>query len=505
MFRSYECLPLVTCRAGREDRALRAPVSSTCKALHVLINLSFGCCCSCARRLVSFNNVISLARAVQSETFVLIKGNYLRQLVTYKFGRFVRRQELPSFATLLIPSLSPFHQWRMIGDAGVDVSFLVVYWGLNSLIYFLYGLASYQIAPTVISGLLVFYLFGVAPFLVTVSWHRIVAVSHPWLAREHPDPKGDQLRLLSSLIKAFQAKTGRPVLLFIDYMSLDQHASDYSSAAVLRVTEVAEEHEDNSVTKTKYFDLMWDTDNKISEKIHERLLEVVDEDALSKPGTEIEVQARRPRDHREEGRYKWVVGQGGIIGQLYGNTKVDVWCLTKVPVWCKRTFDESGWCTAEREIAANRALDVGPVSDFSETPTIKIKSWIKDVIKKCVVSKPYVVPRVPEAFDKMVESKRFLEQDQEVVSTMYAVWFNTYFEYTKTLDFSYRGWTDKDMQALGEVLNYCVNLRILILDYNEITDLGMKRILRKWRCKKLRIISLRYCPQHVLSASRRRV
>uniref|UniRef100_A0A0G4HYH3 Uncharacterized protein n=1 Tax=Chromera velia CCMP2878 TaxID=1169474 RepID=A0A0G4HYH3_9ALVE len=55
---------------------------------------------------------------------------------------------------------------------------------------------------------------------------KLVAVSYPWLSKEHPDPEGFRLRsVLKQLEKQWWAQKGSPVTAFVfwDYLSLFQH------------------------------------------------------------------------------------------------------------------------------------------------------------------------------------------------------------------------------------------------------------------------------------------
>lgn len=51
---------------------------------------------------------------------------------------------------------------------------------------------------------------------------RVVVVSHPWLQPDHPDPRGDTLRLLARVLKAYIAKEGGTCGVFLDFCSLMQ-------------------------------------------------------------------------------------------------------------------------------------------------------------------------------------------------------------------------------------------------------------------------------------------
>uniref|UniRef100_A0A0G4H230 Uncharacterized protein n=1 Tax=Chromera velia CCMP2878 TaxID=1169474 RepID=A0A0G4H230_9ALVE len=58
---------------------------------------------------------------------------------------------------------------------------------------------------------------------------KLVAVSYPWLSKEHPDPDGFRLRsVLEQLDKHWWAQEGSPVTAFVfwDYLSLFQHPPD---------------------------------------------------------------------------------------------------------------------------------------------------------------------------------------------------------------------------------------------------------------------------------------
>ena len=50
----------------------------------------------------------------------------------------------------------------------------------------------------------------------------IIAVSHCWETREHPDPCGHQLGLIASSTALYHAAYAVPIWLFIDYVSLFQ-------------------------------------------------------------------------------------------------------------------------------------------------------------------------------------------------------------------------------------------------------------------------------------------
>ena len=54
---------------------------------------------------------------------------------------------------------------------------------------------------------------------------RIIAVSHPWLQPDHPDPRGENLQLLARVLKRYlsdEKNKGGTIAVFLDFMSLPQ-------------------------------------------------------------------------------------------------------------------------------------------------------------------------------------------------------------------------------------------------------------------------------------------
>ena len=219
-----------------------------------------------AALLRDYHKTMAIAAAIRSGDVVLVRGEYLVNLSKDK-KKLPRRQDLPIEATLYPPPFAlkdlrnkqptrrccvnrkscscskvMFDFWRI----GFSLAFFsIVYFFLaldNSNIYFSSMDAIYADVPFLNTwfnisssssvkhiyfanailgtGLLYFHVW-LLPLQMIVETYNIVALSYMWMTPEHPDPNGEQLSFLASLIKSFEKEHG-PSAFFIDYASLYQ-------------------------------------------------------------------------------------------------------------------------------------------------------------------------------------------------------------------------------------------------------------------------------------------
>ena len=254
----------------------------------------------------------------------------------------------------------------------------------------------------------------------------VLVISYPWLAKNHPDPHGEQLRKIAFVLKAFAREARRHkgcrVGVFLDYCSLPQR------------------HIDGGEDRTD------------------------------------EEQARFQRALRG-------------INEWYGHQKTFVLLVTTpLPTGHsypnKQRYEGRGWCFAESVMSA-MVKDDGALIDLSE---LNGNEWtLTQIVDHGKGSRR--PPIAPDAFHAMLEagvadgSIRFTNKgDVGVVATIYERAFMGAMTAATLLFYENCGWADEQAATLAAALQYAsdhnatAQLTFLNLDNNKISDEGVKAL-----------------------------
>lgn len=244
----------------------------------------------------------------------------------------------------------------------------------------------------------------------------IVALSYPWLAKEHPDLHGDTL---GRVAKALRALLSDPDIfsrlgVFWDFGSLHQHPDPATG-----------------VVRTEA------------------------EDVLFKQGL-------------------------GCLGTLYSHPNTTVLRLTSLPAchMAEAEYMRRGWCFTENSWAtltksSGKSLDLGLMRDGEEYDS-------DSLIRACVQHGGRRPPLLPRAFAAALEGKRFTngKDDRPLVEWLYHGAFEQRFAQATALHYGRLDWGDAEAAQVADVLASGAAPRLEMLDLcgNQIRDEGCRAL-----------------------------
>lgn len=282
----------------------------------------------------------------------------------------------------------------------------------------------------------------------------IIAISHCWWDPSHPDPRGEQLRVLGAALKHRLAWGSGEVL-----------GTGTPGAAAAAAAAPAP----GSRLKSK---------GAVAAKAG---------------GGEVAVfidwcsMHQAPRSEKEERAFRRALEKLGVV---FAHEAVSLWMLTKVP-WGARNFADRGWpafewAVSQLQASGREALDLNRLS-----PAEPCKDW-PALARTCTVAAKQKPPLAPDAFSRQLCHKIFrVGADHDVVLRVYRSTFHDAVASASRLDYSGLAWADREAACMAAVLPECSSLKELILSENLISDSGMKRIAESMPlCPRLRRLSL---------------
>ena len=230
---------------------------------------------------------------------------------------------------------------------------------------------------------------------------RVVVVSYPWLQPDHPDPRGETLRLLARVLKAYiaelasvYAEEGGTCGVFLDFCSLMQKGPN---------------GEERTPAQMKLFGLAL---SNLS-------------DWYSHPSTMVLKLTKMPEGYPKG--FTFVEGTTPNTADYYGR----------------------GWCFKESSVANlvkdfDFCLDLGKLGDDTT-------DW-NDIQKECMAGR--AAPMTPEDFAAELELKSFTSKkaDLPTVGALYKAAYTKRFAAATTLMYASLGWGDAEVISLSRVL-----------------------------------------------------
>jgi hypothetical protein len=257
---------------------------------------------------------------------------------------------------------------------------------------------------------------------------RVVVVSYPWLQPDHPDPRGETLRLLACVLKAYIAQRGGTCGVFLDFCSLMQKGPN---------------GEERTPAQAKLFGLAL---GNLS-------------DWYSHPKTTVLKLTKMPEGYPKG--FTFVKGTVPNTADYYGR----------------------GWCFKESSVANmvkyyEYSLDLGKLRDDTMTRTgIPGQAW-GSMVSDCKAGR--APPMTPEDFATELERKSFTSKkaDLPTVGGLYKAAYTKRFATATKLDYGSLGWGDAEVISLSKVLESGAipNLEQLWLNWNQIGDVGMQAL-----------------------------
>ena len=249
---------------------------------------------------------------------------------------------------------------------------------------------------------------------------RIISVSHPWLTPDHPDPRGENLRLLAATLRAVLRKWGGPWGVFIDFMSLHQK---------VRTAEEQGLFAGGLRTLSCWYS-------------HPRL-------------TVVKI-TKLPRDYPTGLHFP--AGSTPNTADYY----------------------ERGWCYCESSVSnlVKPTMYVWDLGQLNELPT---EDQYDLIVKQCALTANRPPPLLPSDFAEALATKAFTSKkaDLETVSRLYQAAFGQRLGAARVLNFKALGWGDSEVVTLAGVLSSGATPKLneLHLSLNPaVGDKGMQAI-----------------------------
>ena len=262
----------------------------------------------------------------------------------------------------------------------------------------------------------------------------IIALSHPWLHPNHPDPHRENLERLAAVLRHFVDLC--PVWgVFLDFCSLHQHPDP--------TKEHFRSERENELFKAGLGGL-----GPIYSHPHTIVLRLT----TFPPGY--------PASYKRDGQ---VALDAGAAATYYNRG------------W---TFTESCWASLTK--SSKNSLDIGHVSTSGSALTTLAGLW--GVVSSCTRGGGRLPPLTPPKFKEQLKMKRFTngKEDYPLVVQLYRDIFRKRFRSTTTLDYSGLGWSDELVRQLVPLIRsgVLVELRTLNLSHNAIGDDGTIALIR---------------------------
>eukprot|EP00928_Gymnodinium_smaydae_P034133 TRINITY_DN24268_c0_g1_i1.p1 TRINITY_DN24268_c0_g1~~TRINITY_DN24268_c0_g1_i1.p1 ORF type:complete len:513 (+),score=82.96 TRINITY_DN24268_c0_g1_i1:311-1849(+) len=250
---------------------------------------------------------------------------------------------------------------------------------------------------------------------------KIVAVSHPWLRREHPDPHGDQVKQLLPLIKSRlrDLGPGSELAVFLDYCSLFQ--------------------EPRTATEEElYLESMRDIGLWYANLKTETWLLTDTPETCSLPAD--------------------ITGDPGATAVA--------------------STGDRGWMMFERAIAGLVAIEgVGARNSLLDISKFEDESmeW-KDVATNYGADRS--PPMLPDEFNEELASKVFgRQEDLALLQRMYRDTFNEVMASTSVFILCDLGWADEEACKMAVAISSCSMLRGIELEGNLISNRGISSLM----------------------------
>ena len=262
----------------------------------------------------------------------------------------------------------------------------------------------------------------------TVHDLPVAALSYSWLARDHPDPDGANLRRVAKALKALTFG-GRRLGVFWDYLSLHQHPDPA-----------------NGVVRTDAENELFKRGLDCLSTLYAHQFTIVLRLTTSPPGHKKEVQP-----------------EGANVAEYF----------------------DRGWCFTENAMASltkdgRLSLDLGLMHDDKE-----YDGFYCDLVGECIKGGGRRPPLLPSQFAAELEKKSFTngKDDTPLVKRLYEAAFEEQFGKATVLDYHNLGWGDAEAAQLAEVLASVAAPRLERLDLsrNQIGSKGSKALIAALR------------------------
>lgn len=274
-----------------------------------------------------------------------------------------------------------------------------------------------------------------------------IAVSYPWLARDHSDPESFHLQRLAYVLRHW---CHPPLLLHGSTITPNQEVAGPPDVGVFLDFTCLHQQQKGGLT-------------------------------------------------REEALYQSALDS---MGYVYGHEHTTVWRFTNVPAGMPRKYHHRGWTCFESCLAANKAFQDDKVFSFSDTfdPTNEATRQAGFWRKYRQTASP---PCSPERFAELLWgceqevknvwapfNKVFAEPADKniVVAKFREAWDEQ--RRVRELDFKSVGWGDTEAMQLAALLPSFCNLEALRLTGNRIGDVGAEAVLGALFTSPLRILDL---------------
>ena len=262
----------------------------------------------------------------------------------------------------------------------------------------------------------------------------VIALSHPWLHPNHPDPYSENLERIAAVLRHFVDLC--PVWgVFLDFCSLHQHPDPTKSHF--------RSDRENELFKAGLGGL-----GPIYSHPHTIVLRLTS----FPPGY--------PASYKKDGQ---VPLDPGAAATYYNRG------------W---TFTESCWASLTK--SSKNSLDIGHVSTAGSDLTTL--AGHRGLISECTRGGERLPPLTPHKFKEQLKIKRFTngKEDYPLVVQLYRDVFRKRFRSTTTLDYSGLGWSDELVRQLVPLIRsgVLVELRTLNLSHNAIGDDGTIALIR---------------------------
>jgi len=269
--------------------------------------------------------------------------------------------------------------------------------------------------------------------------HKVIAVSYCWFHPEHPDPHGEQLRVIAELVRSrledLGPGTGVDLAVFIDYCGLYQEPRTVEEDAVFQA----------SINHT----FLWYAHKK----------------------TQV-----------------WVLPSTPSTCSL----KPGAPALPVLP------FEERGWPRFERKIAELLACEGGAgqsvllIDDEAKDKLLGDEKleWV-DILNEFKSDQD--APAQPAAFQSALAATTFsTPSDLPVLQGIYATTFEDVMSSIRTLVYCDLGWGDRAAAELSNAVKDCILLTSIELEGNDIADDGCEPLMAAFtKCRDLAHITLR--------------
>ena len=266
---------------------------------------------------------------------------------------------------------------------------------------------------------------------------RVVVVSYPWLQPDHPDPRGESLRLLACVLKAYIAEEGGTCGVFLDFCSLMQKGPN---------------GEERTPAQMELFGLAL---SNLS-------------DWYSHHKTMVLKLTKMPEGYPKG--FTFVEGTTPNTADCYGRG----WCFKESSV--ANLVKNSYLCLDLGKLDLGKLDDAPSDEMVVSVPGMKAASSDWDGIEtQCRAGR--AAPLTPEDFLAELERKSFTSKkaDLPTVGALYKAAFTKRFGEATALFYSGLQWGDSEVVLLSKVLGSgaLTNLSDLHLSGNQIGDAGL--------------------------------